>query len=198
MAPVENLLAELDRQWASIGAEPITLRIIGSAALMLQCDYVRGTKDSDVLETGSETAVVTEQLLRLAGKGTALHLQCSVYLDIVKRALLFLPPREVFHPLSRIQLKNFKVEVLDVNDVILSKLARFHSDDVNDARAMAALGLLDHALLVERFQKAASWFAMDARASEVPKYLKHLHRIERDILGVPESPIELPAECLDE
>jgi hypothetical protein len=30
-----------------------------------------------------------------------------------------------------------KVEVLDVNDVVLSKLARFHSDDINDIRAMA-------------------------------------------------------------
>lgn len=37
---------------------------------------------------------------------------------------------------------------------------------------------------------------IDARAPDVPRYLKNLHKVERDILGVTPSDIELPPECL--
>ena len=41
----------------------VRLRVIGSSALMLQTDYARGTKDSDVLETAdlTETAALTRR-----------------------------------------------------------------------------------------------------------------------------------------
>lgn len=192
MAAIEDLLRDIDKLWSLTGQEPAALRIIGSAALMLQFDYVRGTKDGDILESSPESSAITEQLTKLAGKDTTLHAKHGMYIDIVKRALLFLPTQEVFHQLPRINLKQFKVEVLDVNDVVLSKLARFHSDDINDIREMAKQDLIDHAVLVERFRKAASWFEMDARCGELPRYLKNLHRVERDILGMAESMIELP------
>ena len=85
---------------------------------------------------------------------------------------------------------------LDIVDVALSKLKRYSSDDANDIRAMADLNLLDHARLVARFAAAADRFSIDARAPDVPRYLKNLHKVERDILGVPPSEIELPPECL--
>jgi hypothetical protein len=46
------------------------LPIIGSAALMLQADYERGTKDSDVLETSELAGATGERLLLLSGKGS--------------------------------------------------------------------------------------------------------------------------------
>lgn len=45
MKLIREFLSEIDAHWKPIGAVPIRLRIIGSAALMLQTDYQRGTKD---------------------------------------------------------------------------------------------------------------------------------------------------------
>lgn len=92
---------------------------------------------------------------------------------------------------------NFKVEVLDVNDVVLSKLKRYNPDDANDIRAMADLKLIDHKKLIDRFNGAVDWFTIDARADEVPSYLKNLHKVERDILDVPLSKVDLPDSMLD-
>jgi hypothetical protein len=93
-------------------------------------------------------------------------------------------------------LEAIKIEALDINDVILSKLKRFNGDDANDIRAMAEKKLLNHDLLIERFKAAADWFSLDARASDVPKHLNKLRTVERDILGLTPTNIELPPECL--
>lgn len=72
MQVLEEFFRELDRTWRT--PEPqmgkIRLRIIGSAALMLQSDYVRGTKDSDVLETALLTESIQDRLRQCAGQGT--------------------------------------------------------------------------------------------------------------------------------
>jgi len=196
VAQFREFLTEIDARWKPVGAEPITLQVIGSAALMLQADYDRGTKDGDVLESRDGPAAIKEQLLALAGKKTKLHDQFRIYLDVVQRAILFLPQGPVFYPVEGLALKNFRVEVLDIVDVAVSKLKRYNGDDANDIRAMADRDLLDHARLVERFKGAADRFSIDARALDVPRYLKNLHKVERDIFGVTPSDIELPPECL--
>lgn len=132
MALIREFLTEIDAKWKPIGGEPILLQVIGSAALMLQCDYERGTKDGDVLEAKDGPATIKEQLISLAGKESDLYKQFRVHIDVVNRAILFLPQRTVFHPLPSLPLKNFKVEVLDIGDVVLSKLKRYNSDDKND------------------------------------------------------------------
>ncbi|MDE2313417.1 MAG: hypothetical protein KGL04_04495, partial [Elusimicrobia bacterium] len=73
---------------------------------------------------------------------------------------------------------------------------RYNSDDKNDIRAMAERNLLNHAKLIAGFSAAADVFSTDARAADVSRYLKNLHKVERDILGLPESDIELPPECM--
>ncbi len=196
MALIREFLTEIDAKWKPLGGEPLLLQVIGSAALMLQCDYDRGTKDGDVLEAKDGPPAIKEQLISLAGKKSELHKQFHVYIDVVNRAILFLPQKPVFHPLPSLSLKNFTIEVLDIVDVVLSKLKRYHSDDKNDIRAMADRKLLDHARLVARFEAAADWFSMDARAADVPRYLKNLHAVERDILGLPPSAVKLPPECM--
>jgi hypothetical protein len=42
---IERFFSELDAAWRWPAHEKLRLRIIGSAALMLQSSYVRGTKD---------------------------------------------------------------------------------------------------------------------------------------------------------
>ena len=192
MALIKEFLTEIDARWKPIGEEPITLQIIGSAALMLQCDYDRGTKDMDVLEAQGGSPAIKEKLLAMAGKETDICKQFRIYIDVVTRAILFLPQRPIFHPLASLPLKNFKIEVLDINDVVLSKLKRYHSDDKNDIRAMAEKNMLDHKRLVTRFKAAADWFSIDARAPDVSRYLRNLNKVERDILDIPQSDIELP------
>jgi hypothetical protein len=46
--------------------------------------------------------------------------------------------------------------------------------------------------LVERFRAAVDAFSGDARAEDLPRYVRNLHRVERDFLLVPETEIELP------
>jgi hypothetical protein len=48
------------------------------------------------------------------------------------------------------------------------------------------------ARLVSRFRAAVDLFSGDARAEDLPRYVRNLHRVERDMLGVPETEIELP------
>ena len=89
-------------------------------------------------------------------------------------------------------------EVLDVVDVVVSKLKRFSASDADDVRAMTESGLVEHRRLIERFRSAVDVYGGDARADDLPKYVKNLHRVERDHLGVPETEIELPAWVLED
>jgi hypothetical protein len=82
--------------------------------------------------------------------------------------------------------------VLDIVDVVVSKLKRFSPNDVSDIEAMAQRGLLDGTRLVERFRSAVDVYAMDARAGDLPRYVRNLHRVQRDFLFDAETPIELP------
>jgi hypothetical protein len=66
MTLIEAFLKEMDELWARSGSERITLRVIGSTALMMQTGYWRGTKDSDVLETESLAGDTGRYLFALA------------------------------------------------------------------------------------------------------------------------------------
>ena len=76
--------------------------------------------------------------------------------------------------------------------MVVSKLKRFHPNDLGDVEAMIDLDLVPHDKLLERFRSAVDSFAMDARAPDLPKYLQNLNRVERDLMGVEETEIDLP------
>ncbi len=192
MEIIRVFFADLDRAWRLPREGRIRLRVIGSAALMLGTGYSRGTKDGDILETADVTGKVRDELVVLAGKDSALAVKYHLYLDIVAGGLPFLPQKPVFNPVKIQGLKNFEVSALDVTDVVVSKLLRFNASDISDIRAMAEKGLLKAEKLAERFQSAVDAFSMDARAEELPKYVKNLHSVERDFLEVPASDIRLP------
>lgn len=197
---IEEFFIELDQMWTLNNVEPIRLPIIGSAALFLQCNYTRGTKDSDVLQIGQLTAAeVVTALEKIAGGGSALAKRHRSYLDIVAPGIPFLPHPPRFHALAALngKLQHFRVEVLDIIDVIVSKLKPFRAQDMDDIRYLADLGLIDSEGLVEQFKSAVEYWSMDARVSHLPKYVENLHVVQRDMLGVEESWIELPRWVLD-
>ena len=193
VALIEELLGELDRRWRPTGEGKIRLCVIGSAALVLQTKYDRGTKDGDVLETQDITAEVKQKLLAIAGKGTDIHARFKIYLDVVAGGLPLLPPKPVFHPVAGLsRMRYFDVRALDVVDVVVSKLRRFSADDEGDVRAMSGLGLLGHKRLVKRFGEAIDHFQLDARAEELPGIIKNLNKVERDYLRAVPSKFDLP------
>jgi hypothetical protein len=161
---------------------------------MLQTDYERGTKDSDVLETNDLTASVRKRLLDLAGAGTPLHEKHRLHIEIVPSGIPFLPQLALYHPVLPLNaaLRHFDLEVLDVLDVVVAKLKRFHANDRDDIDAMVKKGLVPHERLVTRFRDAVDYYSGDARVVDLPKYVRNLHVVERDFLGVSETDIELP------
>lgn len=56
MALIREFLTEIDAKWNPIGGEPILLQVIGSAALMLQCDYGRGPAATHRFSPSAELA----------------------------------------------------------------------------------------------------------------------------------------------
>ncbi len=73
-----------------------------------------GTKDADILEMKDAAPALDAQLRSFAGKGTDIHKRLRLYIDVVKRAILFLPQRPIFHPIADISLKYFKIEAPDI------------------------------------------------------------------------------------
>jgi hypothetical protein len=196
MTAIEDLLRDIDARWTPQLPAHLTLRILGSTALMLQSDYRRGTKDGDVLETPEITPAVKAPLLRLAGKGTPLHHRHRMYLEVLGPFFPFLPEEPVWHRHEfDPPLLHLRVEVLDVTDVCVAKLARFHSADREDIKAMADDDLVDPQRFVARFQSAAARWRMDARADRLPAIIRNFRQVQRDVLFVTESEEDLPPWC---
>lgn len=193
--PVEELLWEIDQAWKPQGSERIRLRIVGSSALFLQTDYRRGTKDSDVLETAELHIEARQQLLSLAGKDTLMHRKHGMYIEILSSAFPFLAEEPNWVPCPEIDadLKHFTVEVLEVVDVVVAKLARLHGADRGDIKFMVLSGHVNPLTLIRRFRSAVQRIWYDARAEDLPRYVQNLHWVERDLLGEEESIIELPS-----
>lgn len=145
MSQVDDFFRDLDRSWPLPAGAPITLRLLGSTALILQTSFQRGTKDSDILETDEITAEIESALLAVAGKDTDIHRRNRMYLEFLGAAFPFLPSDPLWHPVvqSGPDYQNFRLEVLDVVDVVIAKLARFHKTDRDDIATMAELELIE-------------------------------------------------------
>lgn len=194
MNQVESLIVEIDGAWQLAAPTKVELKIIGAGALLLQAGYGGGTKDSDIFETTSLTPPIQAHLLELAGPETTLAKRHRMYAQIVRNGIPFLRQKAVWHPQTALngKLQRLHVEVLDVVDVIVSKLKRLSPSDEEHIEAMFDRGLVTHGALVECFTGAVDAFLGDAREDDLPKYVANLHRIERDIYGVDPTEIELP------
>jgi hypothetical protein len=192
---VREFFRDIDQNWGHSSVGRIRLQIIGSTALMLQANYDRGTKDSDVLETAQLREPVRSKLLRLAGVDSDIHRRHHLYIDIVSNGIPFLPQSPLWRSREDLScsLDHFDVDVLDVVDVVVSKLKRFNLNDQTDIDAMVERGLVSHESLIGRFNAAVDYWSTDARADDLPKYVSNLHRVERDFFVLPETEIELPS-----
>jgi hypothetical protein len=103
-----------------------------------------------------------------------------------------LPQKPSWHPYEiSTRLSAFDLHVLDVVDVVVSKLKRFNSDDRDDIDAMIKRDAVRHDALIERFHEAVDWYRGDARAEHLPRYASNLNRVERDMFVVAETAIDL-------
>jgi hypothetical protein len=193
MTRIETALVEFDETWEHPRGGKILLHTIGSIALMLQSDYERGTKDTDILQTNELDRELQDRILGHAGKGSALHTRHRLYFEFVANGLPFLPqaPRWVDISINA-RLRHFEFKVLHVLDVVVSKLKRFSDSDRADINAMVDLGLVPHAPLIERFRDAFEYSQLSAFAADLPRVVANLNRVERDILFVDETRLELP------
>ena len=192
---IREFIRDLDSSWPGMATDRIVLKLIGSAALMLQANYVRVTKDADVLQVEPLTADLCQRLEALAGRGSALDRRHNMYLEFVGAGLPFLTRAPLWHEFTELgELNHFRIEVLDVVDVVVSKLARYNANDAQDIDAMITRGLVPHGLLIERFKAAVDGYEMDAHAeAKLPRFIGRLHQIERDHFGLPPTHIEIPA-----
>lgn len=194
MLQVEDFFRDVDRSWHFEAKGPVTLRLLGSTALILQTDFRRGTKDGDVLETDEITVGVASALLRMAGKDSAIHRRHRMYLEVLSAGFPFLPLEPLWHAVvpSGVAYRHIRLEVLDVVDVVIAKLARFHKTDRDDIAAMAERDLIEPQRFAQRFGSAVSRWWHDARADELPRIVRNFHQVQRDELFVWPSRVELP------
>lgn len=195
MQRVRDFFGEIDQKWPTDPPEKLRLRIIGCSALMLQTNYDRGTKDSDVFDAIDLAVETKEHLLRLAGAETEIARRRLMYVEIVANGIPFLPHDPFWHPIDEVNgaLQRLEVLALDVVDVVVAKLKPFRPNDKADIDAMIERDLVPHDRLVERFRCAADDWAGGALADRLPQYIKNLNEVERDMLGVDETEIELPS-----
>jgi hypothetical protein len=193
VALIESFLKDIDERAKPVSGV-IRLHVIGSAALLLQTDHERGTKDSDVWETTDMTTEIKASLSAIAGKGSPIHHKHRMWLDFVPNGLPFLPQKPRFHSIHRLNrsLTRLHIEALDIVDTVVSKLARFNASDVEDISAMVKRGLAPHGEFVRRFRAALDAASMGAQADEFSRYVTNFHAIERDHYRVRETEIDVP------
>lgn len=149
--------------------------------------------------TDQITVEIESALLGLAGKGTAVHRRHRMYLEFLGAAFPFLPLEPLWHGVVfGMAHRHFRLEVLDVVDVVIAKLARFHKTDRDDIAAMAERELIEPGRFAERFQSAVEQWSHDARADDLPRIVRNFHQVQSDDLFVWPSRVELPAWVDDE
>lgn len=184
--PIDWFLQDLHALWTTAGGKHLHLRVLGSTALFLQTTYLRGTKDSDIIETAEIDADTSASLLELAGKGSDFHRRHEIYLDVVGRTVPMLPPEPLWHHYP-LRLERFEVHCLDVTDVVVSKLKRFNSNDTDDVRAMIEGDHVEHGRLIERFEEVVERYKFDGRVDRLPEMAERFNMAERDWFGVDET-----------
>ena len=112
-------------------------------------DWGRETADLDVLAVIPRE--VAEQVVQLAGKGSALQKKYRVYIDHVGVANC---PADYEGRLVRAFPVWPKVRLwaLEPHDLALTKLERSIERDIRDVIFLAQAGLIDHDTLVARFE----------------------------------------------
>ena len=146
--PWLSFLTEID---SSIESE-VSFHCFGAFAITLLYGLPRATSDVDVMSAAVGNHY--DELETLAGKNSALHKKHRVYLDLV--GSIATVPDHYEHRLISISPTTFekiKFYVMEIHDIILSKLNRNSPKDIQDVQHLAKVSEIDTQFLRERYQQ---------------------------------------------
>lgn len=131
-------------------SESLQLFVFGGAAIILSYARQAHTKDVDAL--GPRTTLLDE-LARFAGKGSAVHRETGLYFDLVPPIHPQAPnTRDRAIPLDLPGLRALSVRVLELHDLIITKLQRFSDADYEDIERLIQHPGFSHETLIERYR----------------------------------------------
>ena len=142
-------LAALDKL---VGTGRTTIYVSGGSAVLLGYGGQEDTKDFDVVERGRHPL---ESLKPAAGKNSPLHDATGYWLDIVPPIYpLALGFRERAVLLDA-KLEHLELRLLEVHDLIVTKLLRMHAKDRRDVETLTRHATFSTPILVERYRASS-------------------------------------------
>ncbi len=131
----------------------IELFLGGGAAILLAYDGKLATVDVDCI--GQKSGLLLE-LSELSKKGSEIHRLTKLYLDVVPPGLFpsDLGWRNRTVPVNVPELRRIKLRVLEVHDLIISKLKRFAGKDRQDVRDLCGRTEVNVETLRSRYREA--------------------------------------------
>jgi hypothetical protein len=150
----------LDEQFVS--DETAVLYLGGGAAILLAYEGQLGTDDIDFI---GEKAGLLKRLSEEAGKGSELHRATNYYVDVVPPGLF---PQEWgwrarAKSVEVSGLKHIDLRILELHDLILSKLRRFSGKDQEDIRSLCDREEFEIQTLRSRYAEARLGYDHDER-----------------------------------
>ncbi len=131
----------------------VELYVGGGAAILLAYDGTLATVDVDFI--GQKSGLLLE-MSKLLGKGSETHRKTKLYFDVVPPGLFpsDLGWRNRTIRIDLPQLRNIRLRVLEIHDLIISKLKRFSGKDRRDVRALCNRPEIDIHILRARYREA--------------------------------------------
>lgn len=161
-----------------------TIYVSGGSAVLLGYGGQEDTKDFDVIERGRHPL---EALKPTTGRDSPLHQATGYFLDFVPSIFpLALGFRERAVPLDA-RLEHLDVRLLEVHDLLVSKLLRMHAKDRRDVETLTRHETFSTPTLVERYRGAREELKF-YWPDKVERADKNFNAILEEILG--EEPIE--------
>lgn len=151
-SPWNEFLTEIDEQLTA----PAQIICIGGFAITNIHGLSRSTGDLDHIQSPRE---LVADLQTIAGKGSPLHRKYDLYVDYVG-GIVTLPlnfdERLIEVPL---RFKNLRIFVVEIYDLVLSKLERNSPKDYGDVRFLAEKYTLSFSVLRKRFDDELDFMA---------------------------------------
>ena len=144
--PWGAFLRDLDQR---VGG-PTELHCLGGFVIASMHNFTRVTADVDVIQARGTSAA---EVAKLAGRGSPLHTQHKVYIDIVTVASVPEDYEARLIPLFPTTFARLRLMALEPHDLVLAKLARNIDRDREDVRRLATNGELDTDVLQRRYDE---------------------------------------------
>lgn len=178
---IERFLHELD---LLTEGGPHTLYLSGGAAVVLGYGGIEQTKDVDAVGTREP---FHEILLTKAGRKSKLHSEMNLFFEVVPPIYPWAPGWRDRSIPAEASLEHIQLRLLEVHDLIISKLLRLHAKDRSDIETLTRHETFSPETLVERYRAAREELKF-YMADKVEKADKNLNVVLEQILG--EKPIE--------